>query len=156
MPADRRRREQGYRNAVFGARTIIRMLIYVLIAVILIFLGKTAYTYGYSIFNETGMEASPGTDVEVTIPDGASVRDIAAILRANGLIAETGVFVLQERLSEYHGELKAGTYTLNTSQTPTEMMAVISGDVTAGAGSSDSSVSDDGAAAASSESGNGT
>ena len=114
--------------AIFGARTTLRLLFYVLVAVVLIFLGRTAYTYGYSVFNEQAMESSPGTDVEVTIPDGASARQVGKILKKNGLIRDVGVFVMQERLSAYHGKMLGGTYTLNTSETADEMLAILAGD----------------------------
>ncbi len=118
----------SYSAAVFGMKTVIRLLLYLLIAVFIIFCGRTAYTYGYALFNEQGMEEAPGTDVAVIIPEGSSVREIGAILEKNGLIENVNLFQLQERLSNYHGKMQAGTYTLNTSQTPTELMAIMSGE----------------------------
>ncbi|MCI1727250.1 MAG: endolytic transglycosylase MltG [Lachnospiraceae bacterium] len=120
--------EQRYRAAVFGAKGIIRILLVVLAIVAIAWLGRTAYTFGYSIFNEKAVAEAPGTDVTVTIPNEASVRNIGNILAENGLISDVNIFVAQERLSAYHGELKGGTYTLNTSMTPTEIMAVLAGD----------------------------
>lgn len=117
-----------YKNAVFGATAILRGLFYILLAVIILFLGRTAYVYGYSIFNEQAMEASPGTDEEVEIPEDASAREIGNILKEKGLISDVSVFVLQERLSAWHGKEQAGTYTLNTSETPDEMLEIMAGD----------------------------
>ena len=114
--------------AMLGAKATIRILFYILIAVVLIFLGRTAYSYGYSVFNEQAVESPPGTDVEVTVPEGASARQIGKLLKENGLIKDAGVFVLQERLSAYHGRLQGGTYTLNTSETADEMLAILAGD----------------------------
>lgn len=113
---------------MLGAKATIRILFYILIAVALIFLGRTAYSYGYSVFNEQAVESPPGTDVEVTVPEGASARQIGKLLKENGLIKDAGVFVLQERLSAYHGRLQGGTYTLNTSETADEMLAILAGD----------------------------
>ncbi len=113
---------------MLGAKATIRILFYILIAVVLIFLGRTAYSYGYSVFNEQAVESPPGTDVEVTVPEGASARQIGKLLKENGLIKDAGVFVLQERLSAYHGRLQGGTYTLNTSETADEMLAILAGD----------------------------
>ena len=36
-----------------------------------------------------------------------------------------GLFVLQEKLAGYKDGLKAGTYTLNTSMTPDEMIQIM-------------------------------
>ena len=126
--AGTKKQGRGYRNAIFGASAILRFLMTVLIVVVLIFLSGTAYRYGYSVFNETALEKAPGQDVEVVIPEGASPRDIAAILKREKLIEEPGVFWLQERFSDYHGQLKGGVYVLNTSMKPSEMMAVMAGD----------------------------
>lgn len=126
--AGAKKQGRGYRNAIFGASAILRFLMAVLIVVVLIFLSRTAYRYGYSVFNETAMEKAPGRDVEVVIPEGASVRDIATILKREKLIGEPGVFWLQERFSDYHGKLADGVYVLNTSMKPSEMMAVMAGE----------------------------
>ncbi len=120
--------QKTYSAAIFGMKTVIRILVYILIAVVVLFCGRTAYTYGYSLFNEQGMEAAPGTDVVVEIPEGASAREIGRILERNDLIENVNLFLIQERLSNYHGDMMSGTFVLNTSQTPTEMMAILSGE----------------------------
>ena len=70
--------------------------------------------------------------MELTVPEGASVKEIANLLKENGLIEDVTVFRIQERLSAYHGKLIGGDYILNTSQTPTEMMEILSGTNTEG------------------------
>lgn len=37
-------------------------------------------------------------------------------------------FTIQERMSAYHGQIKAGTYLLSTAYTPTRIIAVLSGE----------------------------
>lgn len=118
----------GYNAALAG----IRILVYALLVVLLVFCGRTAYRYGYVVFNEQPVAAEPGEDVELTVPEGASVRAIAELLKENGLIEDTRVFRIQERLSAYHNKLIGGDYILNTSQTPTEMMEILSGTNTEG------------------------
>ena len=84
------------------------------------------YEYGFRIFAEEPIDREPGVDVNVAIVEGKSVKDIGKLLEEKGLIRDGGLFVLQEKLSEYAGDLKPGNYTLNTSQTPYEMMAIMS------------------------------
>ena len=55
-------------------------------------------------------------------------NEIAAKLKKEGLIRDASLFVWQERVSSYYGDEKAGTYTLNTSQTAEEMLAVLAGE----------------------------
>lgn len=131
------RKKDGYDHAVDGFRGMLRVLLYILLIVFFIFIGRTAYVYGYDVFNEQSAEKSPGRDVTVTVPENASVGEIASILKDKGVIRDKSLFRVQERLSAYHGKMKGGTYKVNTSQKPTEIMAILSGDSTvSSAGSS--------------------
>ena len=114
-------------------KTIFVVLRIVIIAVIamLIYKGATlAYDYGYRVFAEEPMAAAPGVDMDIVIEEGMGPKEIGALLESNGLIKDGTLFYLQNILSKYAGDLKGGTYTLNTSMTTEEMMAVISGEVT--------------------------
>lgn len=84
-----------------------------------------AYDYGYRIFAETPVDREPGIDVNVAIVEGKTVKQIGKLLEEKGLIRDGRLFVLQETFSEYSGKLNPGVYTLNTSQTPYEMMAIM-------------------------------
>ena len=117
--------QKRYRAAVEGFTSVIHVLVLILVVLMLIFLGRQAYRFGYDVFNEKGMEAAPGRDVSVTIPEMSSAREIGEILKEAGLIEDVTVFTAQERLSAYHDKVKAGTYTLNTSMTPTQMLSVM-------------------------------
>jgi UPF0755 protein len=121
----RGRRDTGYRAALVSARGLITVLMYLLVIIFVVYLGRTAYLFGYDIFNETSVTEAPGEDVTVLIPRDSSARQIGQILSDKGLIEDVNVFVVQERISNYHNKLLGGTYILNTSQTPTEMMAIL-------------------------------
>lgn len=97
----------------------------VLAAIIILYVYKgaiTAYDYGYRIFAEEAMSDEPGRDVSVTIADGRSVKEIGELLESRGLIRDAKLFVFQELLSEYHGEIKPGDYVLNTSMNAEELI----------------------------------
>ena len=102
----------------------------VLIIVIVLIKDAAAYVYdyGYRIFAEPPMAEEPGRDVIFTVEPGDSVEEIAANLKKEGLIRDASLFVWQERVSAYYGDEKAGTYTLNTSQTVGEMLAILAGE----------------------------
>ena len=85
-----------------------------------------AYDYGYRIYSEPPMAEGEGIDIVVNIPMGSSVKETGEILKDNGLIRDDRLFYMQELLSDYHGKLEPGTYTLNTSMTAEEMLAVMS------------------------------
>lgn len=114
------------------AGTILGTIIKIALAVLIIFYvykaATIAYDYGYRIFAEGPVSEEPGFDVDIAITSDKDVRDIGELLETRGLIRDGKLFVLQELLSEYHGKIKEGAYTLNTSMTVEEMLEVMSGE----------------------------
>ena len=102
--------------------SVVKIVVIILVIMVVYRLGSMAYSYGERIFGEPPMESAPGTDIVITVGSEDSVRDIAENLNAAGLIRDAGLFVLQERLAGYKEGVKAGTYTLNTSMTPEELI----------------------------------
>lgn len=130
--------------------TIIKMVAALIVILLLIHYMGLSYSYGREIFNQTAVDAEgSGKDVAITVSLGESVSEIAADLKKNGLIEDKTLFRLQEMFSEYHGAEQAGTYTLNTSMKPDEMLKLMAGDTSDDEDSS--STTSDSAAAASSD-----
>ena len=102
--------------------SVVKIVVIILVIMVVYRLGSMAYSYGERIFGEPPMESAPGTDIVITVGSEDSVREIADNLKAAGLIRDAGLFVLQERLAGYKEGVKAGTYTLNTSMTPEELI----------------------------------
>lgn len=114
--------------------TIVSVVAYILITLLVIMLiyrgAMYCYDFGYRIFTDVPMAVEPGTDVTVIINEGYSTKDIGEILQQNGLISDATLFVFQEKLSEYAGEIKPGVYVLNTSMTTEKMITIMSGNLT--------------------------
>lgn len=85
-----------------------------------------AYDYGYRLFGEKPITSGEGRTVTVTIPESADAQKVGEILETKGLIRDSKLFVLQELLSDYHGDILAGEFELNTSMTAEQMLAVLS------------------------------
>lgn len=101
------------------------------LVLLLIFIGvfkasTFCYELGYRIFSEQPVEAEPGNDVVVEISEKDSAFDIGKMLEKKGLVRDSELYVAQYYLSAYVNKLLPGTYTLNTSMTAKEMMAVMS------------------------------
>ncbi|MBO4336798.1 MAG: endolytic transglycosylase MltG [Lachnospiraceae bacterium] len=113
---------------------ILNFIVRAAIVVVVIYAIKQvcikAYDYGYRIYSEPPMAEGEGVDVVVTVPMGSSVSDTGKILKDNDLIRDDKLFYMQELLSDYHGKLEPGTYTLNTSMTAEEMLAAMSPSLT--------------------------
>ena len=110
------------------ASTIFKIALYVCVVVLIIWIGKTAYQFGYDVFNQQAMSPGEGQDVTVVIQEDDSVYEIGKILEQKGLVEDALVFWVQEKLSNYSGELKPGTYLLSTAYTPTRIMGILAGD----------------------------
>lgn len=130
----KKRKDTAYRIAVSGAKGVLRLLVYVCAVVVIIFAGKTAYSFGYLIFDDHPMAETEeeGQDVTVVVREDDGVYQVGETLEQRGLIERPVVFWMQERLSDYHGQMKPGTYLLNTSQNVEEMLAILSGENTEG------------------------
>ena len=114
------------------AGTILGTVVKIAIAVLVVFYvykaASVAYDYGYRIFAEGPVSEEPGFDVSIAITSDKDVRDIGELLESRGLIRDGQLFVLQELLSKYHGKIKEGAYTLNTSMSVEEMLEIMAGE----------------------------
>lgn len=103
-----------------------RFALYLIVTIAVIYIGKSAYDFGYDIFYQQPMDIEEeGRDITVVVDEGDSVYQIGKTLESRGLIRDAKVFVVQEKLSNYSGKLQQGTYILNTSMTPDEMMEIL-------------------------------
>ena len=103
-----------------------------ILAVAIIILGyliaSRAYNFGYRLFAEEPMSLAPGIEKVVVIEEGMRLKEVAKMLEKGGVIRDAGIFKVQNKLSHYSSSFEAGTYTLNTSMTNDEIMAVLSGE----------------------------
>ena len=121
-------RDQVGKAGLFIASGVFRTALYVCVALLIFWIGKSAYQFGYDVFNQQAVSPGAGQEVTVVIPDGSSTYDVAKILESKGLIQDSKVFYVQEKLSTYKGQMKAGTYLLSTAYTPTRIMGILAGD----------------------------
>lgn len=116
------------------AGTIIRIAVLIFAVSFIIKAGKAAYEFGYRILSEESVSEAPGTDILITIAPNMDDEDIGQLLVDKGLIRPAGyfrdsiIFEIQKKLSKREGDIPAGIYTLNTSQSIEEMIAVFYGD----------------------------
>ncbi|MEE8836297.1 MAG: aminodeoxychorismate lyase [Eubacteriales bacterium] len=127
---DREQESLGYRIAIGGIRGVLYILVLIALVVLLIFIARKAYTLGYEVFDEEPVDTGEGRAVTVTITDDMSVRQIGMLLRSEGLLTESvEAFQIQELISEYHGDILPGTYTLRTSMTADDMFPILAQEV---------------------------
>lgn len=99
----------------------------VLVMILLIAGGRMAYQFGYDVFAQQALSDPPGKESAIAVQEGDSIAEIAETLEQKGVIQNALVFRVQELLSKYHGEIQPGTYVLNSSQTPDEIIQILTG-----------------------------
>lgn len=104
----------------------IKVAVFVLICLGLVYLGQTTYRYTHAVFSEAAMEEKPGRNVKITIPEDVSAKKFAEVLEKNGLIESATVFQIQMKMASFGETVKAGTYELNTSMKPGEIFEILS------------------------------
>lgn len=109
-----------------AVETIVKVVI-IAAVVVFVFRGAAqAYEFGYKVFADEPVSISGGRTITVGISDNMSTNDIAQMLEEKGLIEDARLFVVQELLSAYHGEITPGIYDLSTAMTAQEMLAIMS------------------------------
>jgi len=117
-------------GAVFNM--IFRLVLSIIIILVVYRLAMYSYHLGYMVFADVAKEAEPGRDITIAVDTQDSTMDVARTLENRGLIDDARVFFLQEMLSEYHGKIQPGVYTLNTSMTADKMLAEMSANAPSG------------------------
>lgn len=100
----------------------------VMAVILIVILVSMIYGYSqYKIYQDEyqGTESTEGEDVVVEIPEGAATKQIAQILKDNGLIQFPAAFVKRVKESEYRGALQPGKFTLNTGMSTWEMIEIL-------------------------------
>jgi UPF0755 protein len=111
-------------GAVF--ETMVKVIALVFIVTFVYRVAIEAYDFGYRVFAEEPIARSGGRTITVAVAEDYTVRGLAEMLKDKGLIRDADLFVVQELLSEYHGEIKPGLYDLSTVMSVAEMLAVMS------------------------------
>ena len=119
-----RQRQSGVNKMIRTAVAIaVRVIVYSLLAVAIIKGSQVAYNFGHEIFYISSVEEAPGRDVSIRISKGETATDVAEELEDKGLIKNRASFYVQCWFFEY--DINPGTYVLNTSMTPRQMLELI-------------------------------
>lgn len=98
---------------------------------VLVVLAATTFArlVGGAVSNEpdngSAVSVAPGIAVTVTVPPGASARQIGSILADAGVIASVNQFELRVRDDGVANQLRAGTYELETGMTIDQVLPLL-------------------------------
>ena len=115
------------RKAAMQAGSIcLKVAMFVVIVLGIIYLGQTTYHYTRAVFSDEAYETEPGKNAVVKIPEDISAKELAEILEKNGLIEDADIFRYQMKMADFGDTVKAGEYELSSSMTPSEMLKILS------------------------------
>ena len=104
----------------------VRIIVYSLLAILFYYGITKAYDLGYQAFTVKAVDSGEGTEILVNIRKGMTKEEIASLLVSKGLVEDKNTFLVQTALyTSDRYPIQPGSYTLNTAQTPEEMLAVM-------------------------------
>ena len=103
-----------------------KVIIFIVIVLGIVSLGQTTYRFTQAVFSDEAIEEEPGRNVTIKINEDVNTKKLAEVLEENGLIEDAKVFKFQMKMADFEGPVKAGTYELNTSMSPSEMFKILS------------------------------
>ncbi len=107
------------------ASICLKVIVFIVIVLGIVSLGQTTYRYTHAVFSDAALEEEPGKAVRVKIPKDVSGKQLAKVLEKNGLIEDSKIFLIQMKMADFGDTVKAGTYELNTSMSPSEMFKIL-------------------------------
>ncbi len=101
-----------------------RMVVIAAAVAVFYIVCSKCFEYGAAIFSEEAIDKpGEGYEVVVTVPQNTSINEFGEILKANGLIEDADMFVVQAML--YELEMYPGTYTFSTEQNVEDIVDVV-------------------------------
>lgn len=100
-----------------------KLILYALVILLLVEGMSKGYDFGHEVFHSTAMEAAPGRDMVITVSEDEKTADTIGLMHDMGLIGNE--LAVRIQLEFYDYEIYPGTYTLNTSMTPKEILQIL-------------------------------
>lgn len=114
-----------------GSNMLIHIVLIMASAVIIAVCGYNAYKFSNSIFDEKSVDTwNNARQINVVIPEEVTPKQLAKIMYDNGLTNDEQLFYYQILLSDFRDKIVPGTYKLQTSMKPTEILKNISAEDT--------------------------
>ncbi|MBE5922778.1 MAG: endolytic transglycosylase MltG [Lachnospiraceae bacterium] len=110
----------------FVMRTPLKIAIYAVAAIILIFIAYQSFQFGKKVFSEEGIDPKPGYEQTITIEPGMNALEIGALLEDQAMIESRLVFFVQSLIFELKidGDTP-GSYRVNSSDSGEAIIKMI-------------------------------
>lgn len=111
------------------AVVLLRIAVFTYLVLAIWDLGEISYSYCYRVIVQTAMEKEPGRDISISYTKNMDIKELALLLEKKGLVEDATIFQWQLKVNKYDKKLESGSYILNTSMTPEQMMQILAGEV---------------------------
>lgn len=112
-----------YKEGVFMKKRYVFIILLLIVALIAAVIAGMKVSRFYKEYKNN--ITVQGEDINVNIIEGSGVKQIAKVLKENGLIEFEYSFVLKAKDSEYGNQLKYGDFTLNTGMCINDMLKIL-------------------------------
>ena len=103
----------------------IKVLSFIFVILLLVFLFKTCRTFGYKVFSDRAKDVE-GTPMVVHayvhVDEGESLLEIGKDLEEKSIIRDRWVFAVSLRFMDDYDKIGAGDYELSSSMKPSEIL----------------------------------
>lgn len=106
----------------------LRVSVFVLIALGILYLGQQAFRYTHAIFSDQAMEEEPGRAVKLQLKEPIAGKKLAKFLEKKEVVKDADIFYIQMKYYGLGGQVETGIYELNTSMPPSELIKILSGE----------------------------
>lgn len=114
------------KQLIGAVSALIVKIVVVVVAVMFIFkFSVAAYDFGFQLFADIPVTEGDGRTVSVVVSEQQDAKDIGKLLEEKGLIRDWKLFYIQEKVSDYKGNIKPGTYELNTAMNIMDMLKLM-------------------------------
>ncbi|MDO5146439.1 MAG: hypothetical protein Q4D60_05520 [Eubacteriales bacterium] len=104
-------------------RIVIKILAYVFILLLLVYLFMEAKHLGYQIFADEAKDASDSAvEMILTVSEEENLIQIGKELARGGIVENPYIFAFALRCSEGYDKIQAGEYIVDSSQKPSEIL----------------------------------
>lgn len=104
-------------------RIVIRILTYIFLILLFIWLFKQMSSIGYDIFADKAKDTlQESVETSITVGDGESILDIAKDLAEQDIVENPYLFAISLRCMENYTDIRPGEYKISSSEKPSEIL----------------------------------
>ncbi len=105
---------------------IVKTLLYIFIALLLVYLFVQMRQIGYQIFSDKAKDSPKmAREMVLTVTEDESLLEIGRDLASKDIINNAYIFAAALRCSEGYKNIQAGEYVISSSQRPSEILATL-------------------------------